>query len=163
MVTGMFRKRPNASPRRILPDSAGLPPGLYATYISIYNEPHSSPGQVICAAPAHRRMIFLHDSSVHHNASELISYSAHRSLPTQLDHTYNINSVTPIYLIIMNNASLSYNSTYVRLLRERTLKDPNFPRHHTRSLPLKAAISHGDHETAKVTPNHCLRTVSCTI
>ena len=161
----MFHKRPNASlrPRLTLPDSADLPPGFYATYISIYNEPHSSLRQDICAAPAHPRMIFLNDSSVHHNASDLISYSAHRSLPTQLDHTYNINSVKPIYQIIMNNASLSYNSTYVRLLRERMLTDPDFPRHHTRSLPVKAAISHDDHETAKVTPNHCLLIVLCTI
>ena len=54
-----------------------------------------------------------------------------------------------INLITMNNASLSHNSTYVRLLQERMLNDPDFPRHHTRSPPVKAAISHGDHETAK--------------
>ena len=150
----MFHKRPSACLR---------PPGLYATCMSIYNEPHSSLREDICASPAHPRMIFLNDGSVHHNASELISYSAHRLLPTQLDHAYNIKSVTHLYLIIMNNASLSYDSTYVRLLRERTLKYPDFPRHHTSSLPVKAVISYGNHETAKVTPNHCLQTVSCTI
>ena len=118
-VTGMFHKRPNASlrPRRTLPD----PPGLYTTNIRIYNEPHSSLGQDICAASAHSRTIFLYNSSVH-------------------------NNVTPIYLIIMNNTSLSYNSTYIRLLQE-LLNDPDFSRHHTRSLPVKTAISHGDHES----------------
>ena len=49
----------------------------------------------------------------------------------------------------MNNASLSHNSTYVRLLQERMLNNPDFPRHHMRSPPVKAGISHGDHETAK--------------
>ena len=70
-------KRPNASlrPRLTLPDSAGLPPGLYATNIRSYKEPHSL-GQDICAALAHPRTIFLYVISVHHNASELITYMA---------------------------------------------------------------------------------------
>ena len=37
----------------------------------------------------------------------------------------------------MNNASLSHSLTYVRLLQERTLNDPDFPRHHTRSPPVR--------------------------
>ena len=95
----MFHKRPNASlrPRWTLPDSAGLPPGLYATYISIYNEPHSS----------HQ-----HDCSVQRvRADKLLGTQI---TPNSARSHYNINSVTPIYLIIMNSASLSYNSTYVR-------------------------------------------------
>ena len=93
-VTGMFHKRPNVTlhPRRTLLDSTGLPPGLYATNIRLYNEPHSSLGQDICAAPAHPRTIFLYDSSVHNNTSELIIYSAHRSLPTQVQYKSRLSS-----------------------------------------------------------------------
>ena len=81
--------------------------GLFRTpsrtqFISVFTTSHTPHSDRISA---HSRMIFLNDSSVHHNASELISYSAHRLLPTQLDHAYNIKSVTHIYL---NNASLSY-------------------------------------------------------
>ena len=56
----------------------------------------------------------------------------------------NINSGIHINLITINNASLSHNSTHVRLLQERTLSDLDFPRHHRRPPPVKAAISHGD-------------------
>ena len=86
-----------------------------------------------------------------------------QNTPNSARSHYDINSVIHIHLITTNNASLSHNSTHVRLLQERTLNDPDFPRHHTRSPPVKVAISHGDHKTAKVTPNHCLQTVSCTI
>ena len=48
-VTGMFHKRSNVTPRprRALPDSAGLPPGLYATNMRPYNKTHSSLGKAI--------------------------------------------------------------------------------------------------------------------
>ena len=72
-----------------------------------------------------------------------------QNTPNSARSHYNINSVIHINLITMKNASLSHNSTYTRLLQERTLNDPDFPCHHTRSPPVKAAISHGDHKTAK--------------
>ena len=39
----------------------------------------------------------------------------------------------------ISNASLSHNSKYVHLLQERTLNNPDFPRHHRRPPPVKAA------------------------
>ena len=56
----------------------------------------------------------------------------------------DINSVIHINMITINNASLSHNLIYVRFLQERTLNDPDFPRHHTRPPPVKVAIFHGD-------------------
>ena len=67
-----------------------------------------------------------------------------QSTPNSARSHYDINSGIHIYLTTINNASLSHNSKYVRLLQERTLNKPDFPRHHRRPPPVKAAISHGD-------------------
>ena len=142
----MFHKRQKITirPCRTLPDSAGLPPGLYSTRPN--NQTHSSLGKANCAAPAHPRTISLYSSSAHNNVSGLICESTHRTLPTQLhvDHTIKQHKFRVINLITINNASLSHNSTHVRLLQERTLNNPDLPRHYTRPPPVKAAISHGD-------------------
>ena len=47
-----------------------------------------------------------------------------QNTPNSARSHYDINSVIHIHLITMNNASLSHNSTYVRLLKERTLNGP---------------------------------------
>ena len=47
-----------------------------------------------------------------------------QNTPNSARSHYNINSGIHINLITMNNTSLSHNSTYVRLLQERTLNDP---------------------------------------
>ena len=70
-----------------------------------------------------------------------------QNTPNSARSHYNINTVIRINLITINNASLSHNSIHVRLLQEHTLNNHDFPHHHTRSPPVKAAISHGDHET----------------
>ena len=67
-----------------------------------------------------------------------------QNTPNSARSHYNINSGIHINLITINNASLSHNSTHVHLLQERTLSNPDFPCHHTRPPPVKAAISHGD-------------------
>ena len=69
--------------RRTLLDSAGLPPGLYATNMRPYNKTHSSLGKATCAPSDDIPLLQL----CTHNASELIIESTHRTLPTQLDHT----------------------------------------------------------------------------
>ena len=68
-----------------------------------------------------------------------------KNTPNSARSHYDINSGIHIHLITINNASLSHNSNHVCLL----LNSPDFPRHHRRPPPVKAAISHGDHETAK--------------
>ena len=67
-----------------------------------------------------------------------------KNTPNSARLRYNINSGIHIYLTTINNASLSHNSKYVRLLQKRMLSNPDFPRHHRRPPPVKAAISHGD-------------------
>ena len=58
-----------------------------------------------------------------------------------LRHLYQYLQQTPL---LTRTWYLRRSCTPTGLLRERTLKDPDFPRHHTRSLPVKAAISHDD-------------------
>ena len=129
-------------PRRTLPDSAGLPPDslpLMCVFTTRHT-PHFRKAHL--RRSAHPRTITLYGSSVHNNVAEPAYESTHRTLPTR-SH-YDINSGIHIYLTTINNASLSHNSNYVRLLQERTLNNTDFPRHHRRPPPVKAAISHGD-------------------
>ena len=72
VVTGMFHTPQTVyiRPRRTLPDSAGLPPGLSSTNMCPYNKTHSSLRKG--AAPAHPRTISLYGSSVHNYVTELI-------------------------------------------------------------------------------------------
>ena len=152
----MFHKRPNVTqrPRRTLPDSYPDSMPLICV-LTTSTTPHSE-GYL----STHRRYSFT--AALYTQCVRANNRFDTQNTPTSARSHNNINSVIHINLITMNNASLSHNSTYVRLLQERTLNDPDFPRHHTRSPPVNAAISHGDHETAQVTPNHCLRTVSPT-
>ena len=132
-VTGMFHTLWTVTirPRRTLQDSAGLPPGLYS--------PNTCPSNKILG------WYLLTSALTMCQNRNIRIYAQHT--PNSARSHYITNSGIHIYLITSNNASLCHNSKYVRPLQERTLNNPDFPRHHRRAPPVKAAISHGDHET----------------
>ena len=73
-------------PRRTLPDSAGLPPGLSSTTMDP-SRPTPRSERLVCAAPTHPRTIFLYGSSAHNNMTEPVYESTHGTLPTQINPT----------------------------------------------------------------------------
>ena len=137
-LAGLFR-----TPQASLPDSTPL-----ICVLPTSPTPHSEwLLRRICAPSDDISLLYV--SSVHNNVSELTYESTHITLPTQLDHTISQTpEYTYVYLITINNTSLCHNSKYVRPLQECTLNNPDFPRHHRRPPPVKAAISHDEHETA---------------
>ena len=146
-VTGMFHTLQTVTirPRWTLPDSAGLPPGLSSTKLCPYNKTHSSLGKAssLLRSCAPSDYISLRQLCTQQRGRTSI-WIYTQNTPNSARSHYNISSGIHTYMTTINNASLSHNSKHVRLLQERTLNDPDSPRHHRSPPPVKAAISHGD-------------------
>ena len=101
------------------PDSSGLlrPPSRTLLHYngSFPSRPTPRSERLVCAAPAHPRTICLYGSSAHNKVTEPVYESTHGTLPTQIIPTITYLPEY-IYLTTINNASLSHNSKYVRLL-----------------------------------------------
>ena len=131
-------------PRRTLPDSAGLLPGLSSTNMCPYNKTHSSLEKAnlrrSCAPSDYISLRQL--CTQQRGRTNIWIYTP--NTPNSARSHYSTNSGIRINLITINNASLSHNSKHVNLPQECTLNNPDFPHHQRRPPPVKVAISHGN-------------------